>query len=116
MGGLAAELADRPDWVRHMVSKMRPRVALMVKRALAVVVSVLFLAFGLSGVAEGTSKFTSCDQMHKVYKYGVAKDKASQSRAINEGMYRPALKPNVYAASYKTLDRDKDGVMCEVPR
>jgi hypothetical protein len=54
--------------------------------------------------------------MHKVFKYGVAKDKKSQTRAVKGGMYRPALRPSVYAASYKTLDRDKDGVMCEVPR
>lgn len=88
----------------------------MVKQTLAVVVSVVFLVVGLGGVADATSKFTSCDQMHKVYKYGVAKDKRSQDRAVREGMYRPSLKPTVYAASYKTLDRDKDGVMCEVPR
>lgn len=93
-----------------------PTVVVMVKHALAVVVSASFLILGLGSVTQATSKFTSCDQMHKVYKYGVARDKASQSRAVKEGMFRPALKPSVYAASYKTLDRDKDGVMCEVPR
>lgn len=93
-----------------------PRVVLMMKWSLAMAVSVVFVVVGLGGVADATTKFTSCDQMHKVYKYGVAKDKSSQSRAVKDGMYRPALKPTVYAASYKTLDRDKDGVMCEVPR
>ena len=61
------------------------------------------------------TRFTSCDAMHKYYKYGISKDKKSQQRAVREGMYRPALKPRVYADSYKTLDRDKDGTMCEVP-
>lgn len=62
------------------------------------------------------TKFTSCDAMHKYYKYGISKDKKSQQRAVREGMYRPSLQPRVYADSYKTLDRDKDGTMCEVPR
>lgn len=89
----------------------------MWKRSVAVLVATSFLLVGVGSVAEAaTTKFTSCDQMHRVYKYGVAKDKRSQDRAVREGMYRPALKPTVYAASYKTLDRDKDGVMCEVPR
>ena len=89
----------------------------MLHRTVTVMASVVFLLIGVHGIADAaTSKFTSCDQMHKVYKYGVAKDKAAQSRAVKDGMYRPALKPAVYAASYKTLDRDKDGVMCEVPR
>jgi hypothetical protein len=88
----------------------------MIKQAVALVASASFLVVGMSGAVQATTKFTSCDQMHKVYKHGVAKDKRSQDRAVREGMYRPALKPTVYAASYKTLDRDKDGVMCEVPR
>lgn len=62
------------------------------------------------------TKFTSCDAMHKYYKYGISKDKKSQQRAVREGMYKPSLQPRVYADSYKTLDRDKDGTMCEVPR
>ncbi len=66
--------------------------------------------------AGAATMFTSCDQMHRVYKHGVAKDGRSQTRAEQQGMYRPALKPSIYSASYKSLDRDKDGVMCEVPR
>lgn len=78
------------------------------------------VAFGLlawsPSAPSASQRFTSCDQMHKVFKYGIAKDQKSQKRAVKEGMYRPSLKPSVYAASYKTLDRDKDGVMCEVPK
>jgi len=84
--------------------------------SLGVALFVMGLVLVGAPQSQATSKFTSCDQMHRVYKYGVAKDKSSQSRAVKGGMYRPALKPTVYAASYKTLDRDKDGVMCEVPR
>jgi hypothetical protein len=54
--------------------------------------------------------------MHKVYKYGISKSSKAQARAVREGMYRPPVKPQVYADSYKTLDRDKDGTMCEVPK
>ena len=76
-------------------------------------------ALALSGAPAANAaptKFTSCDSMHKYYKYGISKDKKSQQRAVREGMYKPSLKPRVYANSYKTLDRDKDGTMCEVPR
>lgn len=83
----------------------------------ASVLTIGGMTIAMASVADAAPmKFTSCDQMHKLYEYGVARDKASQSRAVKDGMYRPALKPTMYAASYKTLDRDKDGVMCEVPR
>ena len=88
----------------------------MLKRTVISLACASIFCLGLSGLAEATTKFTSCDQMHKVFKYGIAKDKRSQERDVRACMYRPALKPTVYAASYKTLDRDKDGVMCEVPR
>lgn len=72
---------------------------------------------GLASAAHAApTKFTSCAAMHKHYKYGISKDKKSQQRAVKEGMYKPSLQPRVYADSYKTLDRDKDGTMCEVPR
>lgn len=87
-----------------------------IAKTLALGVLSLALLAAWTPSAAGNQRFTSCTQMHKVFKYGVAKDKQSQTRAVNDGMYRPALKPSVYAASYKTLDRDKDGVMCEVPR
>jgi hypothetical protein len=54
--------------------------------------------------------------MHKVYPYGISKSSKAQARAIREGMYKPPVRAQVYEDSYKTLDRDKDGTMCEVPR
>lgn len=88
----------------------------IVAYALAVLALVTVAPVLVAGPSQGTTRFTSCDQMHRSYKYGVARDAAAQARAVREGMYKPALKPQVYNASYKTLDRDKDGVMCEVPR
>ena len=66
--------------------------------------------------AQAATKYTSCASMHKDYKYGIAKSKKAQKRAVREGMYKPPVRSKVYKNSYKTLDRDKDGVMCEVPR
>jgi hypothetical protein len=86
-------------------------------KAVMTILASIAIVLGVGALpASATTRFTSCDQMHRVYKYGVAKDGRSQTRAVQQGMYRPALKPTVYASSYKTLDRDKDGVMCEVPR
>lgn len=84
------------------------------------IVAASSLALGLALVAapaaEARTKFTSCDQMHRTYTYGISKSVRAQSRAVREGMYRPPVKPRVYEASYKSLDRDGDGTMCEVPR
>ena len=68
------------------------------------------------GANGAPTNFTSCDAMHNYYKYGISKDKKSQQKAVQAGMFKPSLQPRVYADSYKTLDRDKDGTMCEVPR
>jgi hypothetical protein len=78
------------------------------------------LAMALAGAlaspaGAATTKFTSCDKMHKVYQYGVSKDAKAARRAVQDGMHRPVVMPKVYADSYKSLDRDKDGTMCEVP-
>ena len=74
------------------------------------------LALFAPSAQAATTKFTSCDSLSKVYKYGVSMSSSAQTRAVRDGMYKPALKPQVYENSYKTLDRDKDGTMCEVPR
>lgn len=78
--------------------------------------SAALLALNPSASGAATMKFTSCDTMHQAYKYGVALNKKAANDAVKDGMFRPPVKSKVYNASYKTLDRDKDGVMCEVPR
>lgn len=89
------------------------------RRLVGVLVTTLLVAVLAPGAAPAgaaTTRFTSCDAMHEVYAYGIAVSRAAATRAVSDGMYRPRVKPQVYADSYKTLDRDKDGVMCEVPR
>lgn len=82
--------------------------------------AALIFVGGAAGAAAPASaaptKFTSCASMYKHYKYGISKNKKAQKKAVKAGMYKPAVKPAVYRDSYKTLDRDKDGTMCEVPR
>jgi hypothetical protein len=80
------------------------------------IAAALGLGLVVAPAQSATTKFTSCDKMHKVFKYGISMDKKAQARAVREGMYRPPVKPQVYEDSYKTLDRDKDGTMCEVPK
>ena len=80
------------------------------------IATALGLGLSIAPAQAATTRFTSCTQMHKTYKYGISVSKKARARAVREGMYRPALRPRVYADSYKTLDRDKDGTMCEVPR
>lgn len=80
------------------------------------IAAALGLSLATAPAQAATTKFTSCDQMHKTFKYGISKSVRAQVRAVREGMYRPPVRPRVYADSYKTLDRDGDGTMCEVPR
>lgn len=70
----------------------------------------------MSPAAGSETSFGKCDQLHAVYKYGISKDKKAQARAVRDGMYKPPVKPKVYADSSGNLDRDNDGTMCEVPR
>ena len=88
--------------------------ALSLAIASAVAFSISMLGFTSAQAAD--TKFKSCAQMHETYKYGIAKNKKAQRRAVKDGMYKPKVRKRVYKNSYKTLDRDKDGVMCEVPR
>lgn len=91
------------------------------KRVAASACAGVLLVVGTQiGVASSASaaptKFTSCASMYKYYKYGISKNKKAQKRAVKTGMHKPAVKAAVYRDSYKTLDRDRDGTMCEVPR
>lgn len=91
----------------------------MTRRGTALIAACA-LGFGMVAVAPPASatatKFTSCEKMLKVYPQGISKSKAAANRAVRNGQQRPAVRPTVYEDSYKTLDRDKDGSMCEQPR
>lgn len=82
-----------------------------------IIATAVATPLALAAPAEAApTKFTSCTSMHKVYKYGIAKNKKAQKRGVRDGMHKPPVKAKVYADSYKSLDRDKDGIMCEVPK
>ena len=82
------------------------------KRIIAGTVIVVLVA-GATPAHAATTKFTSCAKMLRVYPQGIAKDKKAADRAVKNGQYRPAVAPKVYRDSYKSLDRDHDGSMCE---
>ena len=87
------------------------------RRIVSVAIACLVgFGLGLAPAHAATTKFTSCEKMHKVYPYGISKSSKAQARAVREGMFKPPVRAQVYEDSYKTLDRDKDGTMCEVPR
>jgi hypothetical protein len=91
----------------------------MTRRGTALM-AVCALGLGLVAVAPpasaATTRFTSCEKLLKVYPQGISKSRVAANRAVRNGQQRPAVRPVVYTNSYKTLDRDKDGSMCEQPR
>ena len=79
----------------------------------AVTLTASVLAF--AGPAEAVTDYSSCDHMHKTFKYGVAKSDAAADRQQRTGHYRPAVRAAVYRANTES-DADKDGTACEVTR
>jgi hypothetical protein len=58
-------------------------------------------------------KFSSCAKLHLVYPNGIARDQAAIDAAV--GLTRiPVIKKKVYKANFSRLDRDRDGIACEV--
>ncbi len=60
--------------------------------------------------------FSSCSNLHKVYRYGVAKSYRAAMYQVRHGNHRPAYGTRAKAAywtNYKRLDRDRDGTACE---
>jgi hypothetical protein len=103
------------------------------KRASALAVAVL--AFGsLSGIAQAAqpesvpaAKYTNCKQLNKKYPYGVAHPKArvkAGSKYVwdkrSDGKkykHRPSvINADLFNSLYKSFDRDKDNIKCEVAR
>ena len=90
----------------------------------AITISAITLA-GLtvapsSGTAPSSAPtvyFSSCDKLHKKYPNGVARNGAAARRAVRDGFYRPSTTKaakKAYRHNYSRLDRDGDGVACEV--
>lgn len=67
------------------------------------------------GPAEAVTDYANCDALHQDFRNGVAKSKKAANKAYRNGMYRPAVRPAVYAVNDES-DADKDGTACEVPR
>ena len=68
-----------------------------------------------AGPADAVTDYANCTDMHKVFKYGVAKDKKAANKQANTGHYRPKVAPLVYKVNDES-DADKDGTACEVTR
>ena len=92
----------------------------MKKKMLTGVAAAALVVTGTMVPAEAAAPtFTSCAALYKVWPKGVAKSDRAALRAAADGHYRAASGPRavaVYLANASRLDRDKDGVACEVTR
>ena len=86
----------------------------VVKTAL-VVVALTASTCAIAGPASAATTYGNCTLLHHAYKYGVARSDAAATRQARTGHYKPAVRPNVYAAN-ASKDRDRDGTACEVTR
>lgn len=87
-------------------------------RPVALVAAVVLACapMALAAPAEASTTYSSCAKLTKVFKNGVAKNKAAADRAVRAGHPRPsssAKAKKVYLKNHKRLDRDRDGVACE---
>ena len=92
---------------------MKP--AFVATMAAAAVVGVTI--FGVTPAEAATTYFSSCANLHKVYRYGVAKSSAAAAYQVRTHHQRPAYTAaaqKAYWANYTRLDRDRDGTACEV--
>ena len=76
---------------------------------------VLLTVFGSAPTALAAPvKFASCSSMNKTFKTGVSKS----AKPVNRGpgpIQKPQVNPAVYKANV-SLDKDKDGIACEILR
>jgi hypothetical protein len=78
---------------------------------IAVAMTASTLAF--AGPAEAVTDFSTCAQMHRTFKNGVAKSRLAAHRQERTGHKRPAVRPAVYRANRES-DADRDGTACEI--
>ena len=76
------------------------------KKSCLIAVAMTASMLAVAGPAEAVTKFSNCTQMHKTYKYGVARSDAAANRQQRTDHYRPAVRPKVYRANTNS-DRDK---------
>jgi excalibur calcium-binding domain-containing protein len=89
----------------------------MRSRAIAAtaILALVGAVFAGSPANAATTTFKNCTAMHKVYKYGVAKSSYAATHAKPANIRPPKVSSSLYTKNSK-MDRDKDGVACEVSR
>jgi Excalibur calcium-binding domain len=65
--------------------------------------------------ADAATRYANCTALHKAYKYGVAKSAYAATHARPASIRAPKVSSSLYSAN-SAMDRDKDGVACEVSR
>lgn len=95
-----------------------------VSRRVSVVIAGAFAAGSLMTVSPSTAApepaaakyYSSCDNLHRDFKYGVARSRKAANKQVRDGYHRPAFGSKargIYKANYSRLDRDRDGTACE---
>ena len=87
----------------------------MIRTARTSLITVAMTASMLTfaGPAEAVTDYQGCGQMHRTFKYGVAKSRFAAHRQERSGHKRPAVRPAFYRANRES-DGDRDGTACEV--
>jgi hypothetical protein len=88
------------------------------RSAALMIAAVLAGGVLLNGNAQAAARvFGDCNAMHTVYAAGVAKSTTAAAHPIPSWVKikAPAVNATVYAAN-KKLDRDNDGIACEVAK
>jgi hypothetical protein len=91
---------------------------MIARRALAVVLVSATLTLGLPGAADAATRtYGDCNGLRRAYANGVAQ---SWSTALHPSPWwirirTPAVSSAMYTAN-RRLDRDRDGIACEIAR
>jgi hypothetical protein len=89
------------------------------RRSAALILASVLAVSGLAnGAAQASARaFGDCTAMHRVYAAGVAKSTTAAAHPIPSWakIKAPVVDAATYAAN-KKLDRDNDGIACEVGR
>lgn len=83
--------------------------------ALALSSPVVVIATTPAEAQRGTY-YSSCDRLHRDFRYGVAKSARAARKQVRDGYHRPATTrraKSVYRTNHARLDRDDDGTACE---
>ena len=78
---------------------------------LLVVLATVFIS--TSPVNAAAKKYPNCAALHVKYPNGVAQNQAAIDMAVGLNG-TPTINKKLYLKNYKNLDRDRDGIACEV--